>query len=55
MLTTYFGSAPLILDAPDIESQSKLPKTARNVIIEQILKESGRSSAGVAAAVFGYR
>lgn len=39
MLTTYFGSVPLILETPNIDKHSKLPKTDRDIIIQQIIKD----------------
>lgn len=39
MLTTYFSSVPLILDPPNIESQSKLPRSPREELIAQIVKD----------------
>src|SRR5690606_8832141 len=39
MLTTYFGSVPLILETPNIEKHSKLHKTDRRIIIQQIIKD----------------
>lgn len=39
MLTTYFGSVPLILEAPNTEKHAKLPKTDRREIVVQIIKD----------------
>ncbi|NGM60824.1 RagB/SusD family nutrient uptake outer membrane protein [Sphingobacterium sp. SGG-5] len=45
MLTTYFGSVPLILEAPDTEKHGKLPKTERRKIITQIVNDLDDASA----------
>jgi hypothetical protein len=37
MLTTYYGSVPLILTPPNIQEHNLLPKTDRSKIIEQII------------------
>lgn len=39
MLETYWGDVPLILDAPDLESQGKLPRTPREEVVQQVLKD----------------
>jgi hypothetical protein len=38
LLTTYYGAVPLILDEPDI-SQANVPRTPREEVIQQILKD----------------
>ncbi|ERJ58702.1 RagB/SusD family nutrient uptake outer membrane protein [Sphingobacterium paucimobilis] len=45
MLTTYFGSVPLILETPNTEKHGKLPKTARSEVIMQIIKDLDESAA----------
>src|SRR5690606_3967730 len=45
ILTTYFGSVPLILEAPDTEKHGKLPKTERRKIITQIINDLDDASA----------
>lgn len=45
MLSTYFGAVPLILDPPDIESQSKLPRTPRAEVVQQIIKDLDEAAA----------
>ncbi len=39
MLEKYWGDVPLILDAPDLESQGDLSRTPREKVVEQILKD----------------
>lgn len=39
MLANYWGDAPLILDPPDVTQHSDLPRSPREEIIEQILKD----------------
>lgn len=39
LLENYWGDVPLILDPPDPSTQSNLPRTSRQQIIEQILKD----------------
>lgn len=38
-LATFYGGVPLILDAPDIDKQSKLPRNTRAEVIEQVLQD----------------
>lgn len=44
-LATFYGGVPLILDAPDIEKQSKLPRNTRAEVIKQVLQDLDEASA----------
>lgn len=37
MLENYYGDVPLILDAPDRETQADLPRTPREQVVQQVL------------------
>lgn len=39
LLATYYGGVPLILDAPDLDAQGKLPRNTRAEVVAQILKD----------------
>lgn len=39
MLETYYGGVPLILDAPNLDTQGKLPRNTRDAVVKQILKD----------------
>ena len=39
MLENYYGSVPLILDPPNLETQADLPRTPREQVVAQILKD----------------
>ncbi|MEG1935423.1 MAG: RagB/SusD family nutrient uptake outer membrane protein, partial [Rikenellaceae bacterium] len=44
ILTDYYGAAPIILDAPDPATQSKLPRDPKAKIVEQIVKDLNEAS-----------
>lgn len=44
-LTTYWGDVPLILDPPNPATQTRLPRTSRSEVIEQILDDLNRAAA----------
>lgn len=46
MLENYYGGVPLILDPPDKDTQSDLPRTPREEVVQQILSDLD-SAAGV--------
>lgn len=39
MLENYYGDVPLILDPPDLDTQADLPRTSRETVVEQIIKD----------------
>ena len=39
MLENYYGSVPLILDPPQLETQADLPRTPREEVVAQIIKD----------------
>jgi hypothetical protein len=39
MLENYYGGVPLVLDVPDPETQSNLPRTSREEVVTQILAD----------------
>ena len=39
MLENYYGGAPLILDAPNLDTQADLPRTPRTEVVAQIIKD----------------
>jgi hypothetical protein len=39
MLENYYGGVPLILDAPNLATQADLPRTPREEVVAQILKD----------------
>ena len=39
MLENYYGGAPLILDPPNLETQADLPRTPREEVVAQIIKD----------------
>src|SRR5690606_25756794 len=38
-LENYYGGVPLILDPPDKETQGQLPRTPREEVVQQVLKD----------------
>lgn len=46
-LVNYFGGVPLILETPDAEKHSDLPRTDRSAVIAQILKDLDEASAAL--------
>jgi starch-binding outer membrane protein, SusD/RagB family len=44
-LVNYFGGVPLILETPDAEKHSDLPRTERSLVVAQILKDLDEASA----------
>lgn len=39
MLENYYGDVPLILEKPDLEAQADLPRTPREEVVAQIIKD----------------
>jgi hypothetical protein len=39
MLENYYGGVPLILDPPNLETQADLPRTPREEVVAQIIKD----------------
>ena len=39
MLENYYGAVPLILDPPDLETQADLPRTPREEVVTQVIKD----------------
>jgi len=39
LLEMYYGGVPLILDAPDLQSQGQLPRNPRTDVVQQVLKD----------------
>jgi hypothetical protein len=42
-LENYWGDVPLILNPPNLEAQGKLPRTPREKVVKQILKDLGEA------------
>jgi hypothetical protein len=45
MLQNYYGAVPLVLDPPDRETQTELPRTPRQEVIEHILTDLDSAAA----------
>src|SRR5690606_8329089 len=44
MLENYYGGVPLILEEPDPDTQSDLPRTPREEVVAQIIKDLDRAA-----------
>jgi hypothetical protein len=45
LLEMYYGDAPLILDPPNLETQSSLPRTPRADVVQQVIKDLDEAAA----------
>lgn len=46
-LQTYYGGVPIVLDAPDPDTQSDLPRATREEVIQQVLADLAIAEAGL--------
>ncbi len=53
MLENYYGGVPLVLDAPDRETQTELPRATREEVVTQILADLDTAAAGLPAKFTG--
>ncbi|HEY0669641.1 MAG TPA: RagB/SusD family nutrient uptake outer membrane protein [Sphingobacteriaceae bacterium] len=45
MLENYYGGVPLVLDEPDLDTQADLPRTPREQVVAQIIKDLDEAAA----------